>query len=90
MWKRVRAILQWIRLLIGSQWKSKSKEVVRADLGALQMRRAEQLITLSNYQGEPEESQRGEHCKNQARREERKRELLWLQNKDAVGLNRTA
>ena len=89
MWKQVKAILQWIRLLIGSQWRSKSKEVVRADLGALQMRRAEQLITLSNYE-EPGESQRGEHCKNQARREERKRELLWLHHKDAVGLNRTA
>ena len=46
MWKQVRAILQWIRRLIGSQWRSKSKEVVRADLGALQMRRVEQLITL--------------------------------------------
>ena len=41
-----------------------------ADLGTLKMRRAEQLITLEFYQGEPEESQQGEHYNNQAWREQ--------------------
>ena len=46
MWKQMRAILSWIRLLIGSQWRPESKGVMWADLGTVQMRRAKQLITL--------------------------------------------
>lgn len=67
----VRTNLYLIWLLIGSQWRSKSKGMTWAGFGALQMRRVEQLITLSNYQGEPEESQR-EYCKNQARKRREK------------------
>ena len=37
--------MYWIRLLVGSQWRSKSKGVMCADLGHLQMGRAEQSIT---------------------------------------------
>ena len=59
-----------------------------ADLGTLKMRRAEQLITLEFYQGEPEESQQGEHYNNQVKRvQETKGEFWWVQKKDTVGLN---
>ena len=60
------------------------------------MRSAEQITLLEFYQGGPrnkedKESQQGEHYSNQAWREqERKREFWWLQNKDSVGLNRSA
>ena len=91
MWKQMRANLYWIRLLIGSQWRSQRKRVMWADLGTLKMRRAEQGIIVWILSGEPVDSQQGEHYSNQTWREhERKREFWWLQKKDSVGLNRSS
>ena len=67
-----------IRLLIGSQWRSISKGVMRADFGVLQKRQAEQLISLRILLREPEEGQQGEHCNNQAQREQERTTVLWL------------
>ena len=41
-WKQMRAILYSIRLLVGSQWRSKGN--MRADFGTVQMKRAVLLI----------------------------------------------
>ena len=90
MWKQMRAILYWIWLLIGSQWRSQRKGVLWADLGTLEMRWAEQLITLWILSRRTWERARRE-LQNQAWREqEQKQEFWWLQKKHTVRLNWSA
>ena len=63
---------------------------LRSDVG--RFREASWAVSHSElYQGEPEEGEQGEHCSNQAWKEqERKREFWWLQKKDSVRLNWSA
>ena len=91
MWKQIRAILYWIRLLIGSQWRSKG-----SDVGRFRSFKDEASWKVDHTLNFIKENLRASKDSitiirpSAYREQERKREFLWLQEKDSVGWNRSA
>ena len=88
IWKRVRAILYWIWLLIGSQWRLMGKGVMWRNLGTLQM--SEVHHSLNFIKQNLRRASRESITVMKPGDQEWKQKFCWLQNEDTVGLIRSA